>query len=134
MKIGYKFFLFTFFLLIFPSSISFSFEGPLQIKNQYPIFFHAIQPYLEKTSAENSFSLSLSHSSTYTVQSSGNWIINLDMEITELNFRYKRSVKDIVELGVDVPILVFGGVLWMGFLGYTMIPLGSPIAEEMKDH
>lgn len=92
-------------LIIIFSSIVYSFDGPLQVKNQYPIFLHVNQPYLEKASMENSLSFSLSHSSTYTVQNSSNWIINLDMEITELNFRYKRIIGDFIEFGLDVPVL-----------------------------
>lgn len=61
-------------------------------------------------------SYSLSHSSTYTVQSSGSWIINLDMEITELNFRYKRIFDDFIEIGLDIPMLYISGGFMDGFL------------------
>ena len=61
-------------------------------------------------------SYSLSHSSTYTVQSSGSWDIDLDMEITELNFRYKRIFKDFIEIGLDIPVLYIGGGFMDGFL------------------
>ncbi len=107
--------LIVFFIIFFPS-IVYSFDGPLQVKNQYPIFLHVNQPYLEKASIENSLSFSLSHSNTYTVQNSSNWIINLDMEITELNFRYKRIVGDLLELGMDVPVLGFSDGFMDGFL------------------
>jgi hypothetical protein len=110
-------------LIVFSPSAVYSFEGPLQVKNQYPIFLHAIQPYLEKASMENSFSASLSHSSTYTVQNSSSsessrtdWIINLDMEITELNFRYKRIIKDFVEFDMDIPLLGFSDGFMDSFL------------------
>ncbi|MBI5664990.1 MAG: DUF3187 family protein [Nitrospirae bacterium] len=89
------------------SSVAFSFDGPLQINNLYPIFLHADQPYLEKAEMENSMSFSLSHSSTYTIETSGEWIINLDMEITELSFRYKRIIKNLIEFDLDVSVLVF---------------------------
>ena len=104
------------FLTLIPPVIVHSSEGPLQVKNQYPIFLHADQPYLEKSSMEDSFSVSLSHSSTYTVQNSSRWTVNLDMEITELNFRYKRIIKDFLELAVDIPVLVFGAGFMDGFL------------------
>jgi hypothetical protein len=103
-------------LLIIPVSTAISFEGPLQVKNQYPIFLHADQQYLEKAAMENSMSYSLSHSSTYTVQQSGEWTINLDMEITEINFRYRRIVKDLFEFNLDLPIIVLGGGFMDGFL------------------
>ena len=72
MKIVRYLFLLIVSLIVFSSSVVYSFEGPLQIKNQYPIFIHANEPYLEKASMESSFSASLSHSSTYTVQNSSN--------------------------------------------------------------
>ncbi len=91
------------------SSPAFSFDGPLQINNLYPLFLHADQQYLEKAAIENSMSYSLSHSSTYTVQESRDWIIHLDMEITELSFRYKRIMLNAFEFDLDVPVLIFGG-------------------------
>ncbi|RJQ49443.1 MAG: DUF3187 family protein [Nitrospiraceae bacterium] len=106
----------VFMLLIFPLTGGFSFEGPFQIKNLYPIFLHAGQPYLEKAAMENSMSYSLSHSSTYTVQRSADWIISLDMEATELAFRYKRMIKDHVEFDMDIPVLIIGGGFMDGFL------------------
>jgi len=93
-----------------------SFEGPFQVKNLYPVFLHADQPYLEKAAVENSISCSLSHSSTYTVQESEDWVIHLDMEITEINFRYKKVIKDSFEFGLDVPVLIIGGGFMDGFL------------------
>lgn len=98
------------------SSAAFSFEGPLQINNLYPIFLHADQPYLEKADIENSMSYSLSHSSTYTVEESREWIVNLDMEITELNFRYKRIIKNLFEFDMDIPVLIFSKGFMDGFL------------------
>lgn len=95
------------FLTCFVSA-AFSFEGPLQINNSYPLFLHADQPYLEKAELENSMSYSLSHSSTYTVKNSREWTVNLDVEITQLSFRYKRIVKDSFELDLDIPLLYFG--------------------------
>ena len=103
-------------LLLCPLNASSSSEGPLQVKNQYPIFLHINQPYLEKAEMESSMSYSLSHSSTYTVQSSGRWLINLDMEITELNFRYKRIFNDFIEIGLDIPVLYMGAGFMDGFL------------------
>lgn len=124
MKIKYNFILFLF--IIFSSSVVYSFDGPLQVKNQFPIFLHANQPYLEKASMENSFSVSLSHSSTYTVQNSSSWIINMDMEITEFNFRYKRVIKDFVEFDMDVPLLAFSDGFMDGFLDEYHSTFGLP--------
>ena len=103
-------------LLLCPLTAFSSSEGPLQIKNQFPIFLHVNQPYLEKAEMESSMSYSLSHSSTYTVQSSGSWLMNLDMEITELNFRYKRTLNDFIEIGLDIPVIYTGAGFMDGFL------------------
>jgi len=109
-----------------PLSTASSFEGPLQVNNLYPIFLHADQQYLDKAAFENSMSYSLSHSSTYTVQSSGRWDIDLDMEITELNFRYKKIIKDAVEFDVDLPVLIIGGGFMDGFLETYHDTFGLP--------
>ena len=93
-----------------------SFNGPLQVKNQFPIFIHANQPYLEKAMTETSFSAGLSHSSIFTVQNSGEWVIDMDMEITELNLRYKHYIKSIGEVGIDIPFMAFGNGFMDGFL------------------
>ena len=111
-----KIYLIIISLILFVSSPASSFEGPLQVNNLFPIFLHADQPYLEKAGMESSMSYSLSHSSTYTVQSSGHWDIFLDMEITGLNLRYKRIIKDVAEFDMDVPVLIIGG----GFMDGTL--------------
>lgn len=116
---AYTYLVSTVILLTCLSSTAFSFDGPLQINNLYPIFLHADQPYLEKADMENSMSFSLSHSSSYTVEDSSEWVINLDMEITELSFRYKRIIKNLFEFDLDIPVLVFSSGFMDGFLeGY----------------
>jgi len=123
-------------LLILMCSLSaaYSLEGPFQVKNLYPIVLHADQPYLEKAGIESSMSYSLSHSSTYTVQSSGHWIIDLDMEVTELNFRYKRIIKDVVEFDMDVPVLVIGGGFMDSFLEdyHRTFGFGDPYGRSQR--
>lgn len=113
-------------LIFFLSSPALSFEGPMQINNLFPILLHADQPYLERAGMESSMSYSLSHSSTYTVQSSGRWDIFLDMEITALNFRYKRIIKDVAEFDMDVPVLTIGGGFMDGFLSDYHSAFGFP--------
>ncbi|MBI5739205.1 MAG: DUF3187 family protein [Nitrospirae bacterium] len=116
MKTAPRAILFFFLFLACPFTAAFSFEGPFQARNLYPIFLHANQPYLEKAEMENSASLSLSHSSTYTVDSSADWDVNLDMEITSLNFTYRRILRDFIEFDLDVPVLVIGEGFMDGFL------------------
>jgi hypothetical protein len=115
MKNPHLLFMSVVLILLLPSH-SFSFQGPLQVKNQYPIFLHTNQPYLQSANTEDSLSISLSHSSIYTVQTSENWTINLDMELTELNLRYKKVIRNIFELGIDLPLIIFSGGFMDGFL------------------
>jgi hypothetical protein len=109
-------FLFTLLLFFSMSTAAHSFSGPLQVKNQFPIFIHANQPYLERAIPETSFSASLSHSSIFTVQNSGEWVIDMDMEITELNLRYKHYIKSIGEIGIDLSFIAFSNGFLDGFL------------------
>ena len=87
--------------MLFSSSAAPAFDGPLQIKNQFPLFLYVDVPYLETASLEDSFSVSLSHSSVYLVDNSSKWDMGLDMEITELDLRLKKNIHDFIELGVD---------------------------------
>jgi hypothetical protein len=112
--------LFFFFLIIlFSSSKTYSFDGPLQVKNQFPLFLPVNEPYLESASIENSFSASLSHSSVYLVRESSEWSMGLDMEITELDIRFKKNIQDFIELGIDLPFVCFESGFMDDFLkGY----------------
>ncbi len=74
----------------------------------------------------NSFSASLSHSSIYLVDNSSEWDIGLDMEITELNLRFRKSINNFIELGVEVPILSFNSGFMDGFLDSYHDTFGFP--------
>lgn len=82
-----------------------SFDGPFQLKNQFPIFLSLNQPYLEQAATESSFSVSLSHSSVYVMEDSAQWGVHLDIEQTELDLRYKKDLPGLFEIGVDVPVV-----------------------------
>jgi hypothetical protein len=114
------------FLFVFSPSLLYSFEGPLSVRNHYPIFLHTDQPLLEKAIMENAFSMRLSHSSTYTVQSSKEWEINLDMEITEINLGYRRIVKGLFEIGLEIPVIAFNSGFMDGFLSDYHDTFGLP--------
>ena len=92
-------------MLLFLAGKTFAFEGPLQVKNQFPLFLHINAPYLESAVTENSFSAGLSHSSVYMTRYSADWSVNLDMEITELDLRLKKIIPGLFELGIEVPVL-----------------------------
>ena len=72
------------------------------------------------------FSASLSHSSIYLVDNSSEWDIGLDMEITELNLRFRKNINNFIELGVEVPILSFNSGFMDGFLDSYHDTFGFP--------
>ncbi len=92
-------------LLILSFSSASAFDGPLQVKNQFPIFLPVNQPYLEQASPETSFSLSLSHSSVYVIENSAHWSTDLDLEMTELDLRFRKYFPGLFEAGLDLPLL-----------------------------
>ncbi len=94
----------------------FSFGGPLQTRNQFPLFLALNAPAIETASYEHSFSAAVSYSSVYMVRSSPAWSVNLDMEVAELNFRYRRDIFTLFELGIDIPIVSFNSGFMDDFL------------------
>lgn len=98
----------VFFLFLF-SSLAFSFDGPLQVKNQFPLFLGVNQPYLESASRQDSFSVGLSHSSVFVMENSASWTARMDMELTELDMRFSRKIGDRYTVGIDVPVVRQGG-------------------------
>jgi len=80
-----------------------SFEGPLQVRNQFPLFISLDAPYLESAAVQDSATVSLSYSSVYVTQSSADWTVNMDFEMTELMVRLKKELNERTEVGVDIP-------------------------------
>ena len=115
-------------LLIFSlhSSTSYGFDGPLQVRNQFPLFLYLNTPYLESALVENSFSASLSYSSLNLVENSSEWDIGLDMEIAELDLRFRKNIRDFIELGIELPILSFSSGFMDGFLNSYHDAFGFP--------
>lgn len=113
-------------IILVLSSKAFTFDGPLQVKNQFPLFLHIDAPYLESASIEDSFSASLSHSSVYLVRNSSGWSMGLDMEITELNFMFRKNIKDFIELGVELPLISFNSGFMDDFLNSYHNAFGFP--------
>ncbi len=90
--------------LLLPCTV-FSFDGPLQVRNQFLLFLPLAPPYLESSAVRDSASVSLSYSSVYVTQSSLFWTVNMDFELTELAVRLKKRIGDRTEIGLDVPFL-----------------------------
>jgi len=116
----------SFLIILVLSSKAFTFDGPLQVKNQFPLFLHIDAPYLESASIKDSFSAILSHSSVYLVRNSSGWSMGLDMEITELNFMFRKNIKDFIELGFDLPVVSFNSGFMDGFLNSYHNAFGFP--------
>lgn len=105
----------VFCLLLFPSKVI-SFDGPLSVRNHFPLFLHANAPVLESATIFRSFSAYLLYSSIHTVRSSARWSVSLDMEISELAFRYTGKMSDSFGFGVELPLFSFNSGVLDGFL------------------
>jgi hypothetical protein len=81
------------------------FDGPLQVRNQFPIFLPLDPPYLESAAVRDSATVALSHSSVYVTEKNASWTVNMDLELTELNIRLKKTLGARTELGIDVPVI-----------------------------
>ncbi len=109
--------MFTF--LLTSRGLACAFEGPLQVKNQFPLFLMVDSPRLESASTETSFTAGFSYSSVYMVRSSATWTVNLDMEVADLDLRYRKDIPGLFELGIEVPVLSFSSGFMDDFLeGY----------------
>ena len=82
-----------------------AFDGPLQLRNQFPLFAGMGAPFFESAEARNTVALSLHHSSTYMTEGSFRWGIAMDLEVTELDIRLKKRLGDRSEVGLDVPVI-----------------------------
>ena len=49
-------------------------------------------PFLESAGPTDSFAASLHHSSTYMTEVSPRWVVNMDLELTELDLRFKKRL------------------------------------------
>lgn len=97
--------LFLFIGVLMQPAPASSFDGPLQVRNQFPIFLPLDPPYLESAAVRNSAVVALNHSSVYVVATAAPWTVNMDLELTELNIRLKKKLGMRTEVGLDVPFL-----------------------------
>ena len=115
------------FLIVFSfSPLSYAFDGPQQIENQFPLFLHIDAPHLEKASIEDSLSASFSYSSVYLVKDSPQWSMGLDMEIAKLDLRLKKTINNFIELGIEVPFLSLDSGFMDDFLSAYHSAFGFP--------
>lgn len=90
------------------------------------MFLHLDTPVVESAVNKSSFSLSVSHSSMFMLRNSADWTINLDMEVTELDLKYRRNIPDFFEIAVEVPVLNFSSGFMDGFLNSYHNAFGFP--------
>ncbi|MDA8099233.1 MAG: DUF3187 family protein [Nitrospiraceae bacterium] len=93
-------------------------EGPLKVRNQFPLLIPVHPPYLESAEVRDEIVASLSHSSTYLTEASKQWAVGIDIELTELNIRLKKRIGDRNEIGLDVPVIRPSG-------GFFDVPLAD---------
>lgn len=122
------------FFILFLSASSFSFEGPLQAINRFPLFLQINTPYLESASTENSFSAGLSHSSVFMIKNSTKWSVNLDMEISTLDLRYRKALPNLFEIGIDIPVISFNSGFMDAPLNSFHKTFGLPDYERSSRH
>ncbi len=113
------------FFLCTPAA-AYAFEGPLQVKDDFPLFLHLNTPYIEPAFIKDSFSASLSQASIFMIRQSPEWTVNLDMEVTDLDFRLKKVLANRFEIGLDLPVLVFSSGFMDNFLDTYHKTFGFP--------
>jgi len=114
------------FLFLTLTPVTYAFDGPLHVRNQFPLFMYIDAPYFEQAAIEDSFSAGFSYSSVYLVQESSEWSAGLDMEIAELSLRFRKSFGDFIEFGVDLPIVSFTSGFMDGLLNTYHDTFGFP--------
>lgn len=95
---------------------AYSFEGPLQVRNQFPLFMHADAPGLESARPSDAFTAGFSYTSVYMAKQSADWNVLLDFEMAMLELQYRRVVGHDLELGIRVPVINFNRGFMDGFL------------------
>ena len=84
------------------------FEGPLIIKNGFPLYAATGSPSLMSAEPENTLDVNFSYSSTYRVKKSNDWYFGIDLETAVTDIQFKRLVGNETEIGFDIPIIRYG--------------------------
>ncbi len=103
------------------------FEGPLNIRNSFPLFLSTGTPLIISAEPESSIDLNLMYSSTYLVSTAGEWSFNLDLEAAIMDIQIKRIFfGDSLELSLDLPVMSFNSGFLDGFLESYHSAFGFP--------
>jgi len=114
------------FVLFSYWTTAYAFDGPLQVRNQFPLFLQADTPFPDTAAIEDSIFAGISYSSVYLVKESADWSIGLDMEIAELSLRVKKAVGNFLEIGLELPVLSFDSGFLDSFLNGYHDAFGFP--------
>ncbi|MBF0337094.1 MAG: DUF3187 family protein [Nitrospirae bacterium] len=93
-------------VLLMPGAVG-AFNGPLSVKNQFPLSLYLLSPRYESPRLEDSLTFNLAYSSIYMVRQSKDYAVGIDLESAELGIGIKKIVLDSVELSAEVPVVVF---------------------------
>lgn len=95
-----------------------SFDGPLQVRNQFPLLLTLAPPWFETAALRDEVAVGITYSSTYVTETSPQWMVGLDLELAELGIRIRKKVGERAEAGLRVPVLRPSG-------GFLDAPLAS---------
>jgi hypothetical protein len=84
------------------------FDGPLIIKNGFPIYAAIGSPSLISAEPENTMDINFSYSSTYRVKRLNDWYFGIDLETAITDIQFSRLVGNGTEIGVDIPVIRYG--------------------------
>jgi len=116
----------TAMLFLAASGFAGAFEGPLQVKNYFPLFMNSYSPRLETALPEQSFSAGFSYTSVFLQRQSAAWKVDMDMELAELRLGYRHKLGDSWELSAEVPVLNLNRGFMDDMLGDFHRALGLP--------
>ncbi|MES0335830.1 MAG: DUF3187 family protein [Candidatus Magnetobacterium sp. LHC-1] len=96
-----------FLLVLLTPGVVATFDGPLPVKNQFPLNLYLLSPRYESPRLEDSLTFNLAYSSIYMVRQSKDYAVGIDLESAELSIALKKVAFDSVELSAEVPVVVF---------------------------
>ena len=87
-------------------------DGPLGIKNNFPLFASAGNPSIVSASCEEGIDMGMQYSSLFVVKHSDDWDFELDFEVFMLDIELKKRLFDSLEISMELPLYSYNsGVL-----------------------
>lgn len=150
-------FIFTFTCLCFAETEKFQASGPLNIRNQMPLYLFYIAPAPRQAKALNKGKIKLDASyhvsnvivqqrpwpakqfapsdSTTDSQKNREWYVYIDTEVNRLDLNLSYGLTDNLELSADIPYFIFSGGYLDGFIENfenTFSCIKTPNAREER--